>query len=240
MFRDGLPSYRELNKTDPMTPRPRAWMSWSSGKDSMFALDAVRSRGDIEVTALLCTVNADADRVAMHAVRRSLLQAQSEGLGLALVVVEIPSPCPNEIYEARMEEAFATALADGVTHMIFGDLFLRDVRAYREEHLAGTGIAPLFPLWDRPTDALARDMLTSGLKAVLTCVDTAQIDGSFVGRDYDAELLSELPPSVDPCGERGEFHTFVWDGPGFRSPISIEPGERVEMDGFVFCDLIPA
>lgn len=223
-----------------MTPRLRAWMSWSSGKDSTFALDAVRSRGDIEVTTLLCTVNADADRVAMHAVRRSLLQAQSEALGLALVVVEIPSPCPNEIYEARMEDAVATALADGVTHMIFGDLFLRDVRAYREEHLAGSGIAPLFPLWDRPTDALARDMLTSGLKAVLTCVDTAQLDGSFVGRDYDAELLSELAPSVDPCGERGEFHTFVWDGPGFRSPLSIERGERVERDGFIFCDLIPA
>lgn len=213
-------------------------MSWSSGKDSATALHAIRSRGDVEIVALMCTVNADADRVAMHAVRRSLLEAQSHALDLPLVCVDIPSPCPNEVYEARMAEAVATAVADGVTYMVFGDLFLRDVRAYRQEHLAGTGITPLFPLWDRPTDALAREIITSGVRAVLTCVDTAQLDGNFVGRDYDADLLRELPSSIDPCGERGEFHTFVWDGPGFASPLGIELGERVERDGFSFCDLL--
>jgi len=215
-------------------------MSWSSGKDSATALHAIRSGNDVEVTALLCTVNVDADRVAMHAVRRSLLEAQAHALGLPLVCVDIPSPCPNEVYEEKMAEAVGRALADGVTHMVFGDLFLRDVRAYREAHFSGTGMTPLFPLWDKPSDALAREILASGVRAVLTCVDTAQLDSSFVGRNYDAELLTELPPSVDPCGERGEFHTFVWDGPGFATPIEIELGKRVERDGFVFCDVLSA
>ena len=212
-------------------------MSWSSGKDSAMALDVARSGGIVEVTALLSTVNADADRVAMHSVRRSLLEAQADRLGLALVTVDIPSPCSNEIYEARMAEAMAAARADGVAHIIFGDLFLRDVRAYREDRLAGTGISPIFPLWDRPTDVLAQEMLQSGLKAVITCVDPAQLGGEFAGRRFDAELLNELPAGVDPCGEHGEFHTFVWDGPGFRSPIDVEIGQIVERDGFVFCDL---
>jgi uncharacterized protein (TIGR00290 family) len=212
-------------------------MSWSSGKDSATALDVVRSEGNVEVTALLCTVNADANRVAMHAVRRSLLEAQADRLGLPLVAVEIPSPCPNEVYEARMAEAVAAAIADDVSHMIFGDLFLRDVRAYREDRLAGTGISPIFPLWDRPTDLLAREMLEAGLKAVITCVDPAQLHGDFAGRRFDAALLSELPAGVDPCGEHGEFHTFVWDAPGFRSPIDVEIGGVVERDGFVFCDV---
>ena len=212
-------------------------MSWSSGKDSAMALDVARSGGIVEVTALLSTVNADANRVAMHAVRRSLLEAQADRLGLALVTVDIPSPCSNEIYEARMAEAMAAARADGVAHIIFGDLFLRDVRAYREDRLAGTGISPIFPLWDRPTDVLAREMLQSGLKAVITCVDLAQLGGEFAGRRFDAELLNEFPAGIDPCGEHGEFHTFVWDGPGFHSPIDVEIGQIVERDGFVFCDL---
>jgi uncharacterized protein (TIGR00290 family) len=212
-------------------------MSWSSGKDSAMALDVARTEGTVEVTALLSTVNADADRVAMHAVRRSLLEAQSDRLGLALVTVNIPSPCSNEIYEERMAEAMLAARSGDVTHVIFGDLFLRDVRAYREDRLAGTGISPLFPLWGRPTDALAREMLESGLKAVITCVDPAQLRGEFAGRRFDADLLSELPAGVDPCGENGEFHTFVWDGPGFRSPVDVEIGQIVERDGFVFCDL---
>jgi uncharacterized protein (TIGR00290 family) len=212
-------------------------MSWSSGKDSAMALNVARSEGTVDVTALLSTVNADADRVAMHAVRRSLLKAQADRLGLPLVTVDIPSSCSNEIYETRMAEAIAAARADGVDHVIFGDLFLRDVRVYREDRLAGTGISPLFPLWDRPTNALAREMLGSGLKAVITCVDQAQLQGAFVGRRFDAELLSELPAGVDPCGEHGEFHTFVWNGPGFRSPIDVEIGQIVERDGFVFCDL---
>jgi uncharacterized protein (TIGR00290 family) len=212
-------------------------MSWSSGKDSTMALDAARREGTVEVTALLCTVNADAHRVAMHAVRQSLLEAQADRLGLQLVTIEIPSPCSNQLYEARMLEAMAAAHAEGVVHVIFGDLFLGDVRAYRETRLATTGVSPMFPLWGRPTDSLAREMLDTGLKAVITCVDPAQLSGEFVGRAFDAELLSQLPTGVDPCGENGEFHTFVWDGPGFRSPVDIEVGEVVERDGFVFCDV---
>jgi uncharacterized protein (TIGR00290 family) len=212
-------------------------MSWSSGKDSAMALDAARCAGTVEVTALLCTVNAEADRVAMHAVRRSLLEAQADRLGLPLVIVEIPSSCPSEVYEAHMAAAMAAARAEGVARVVFGDLFLREVRAYREDHLAGTGIAPMFPLWDRPTDVLAREMLEAGLKAIITCVDPAQLAGEFVGRRFDAELLNTLPAGVDPCGENGEFHTFVWDGPGFRSPIDVEIGQIVERGGFFFCDL---
>jgi uncharacterized protein (TIGR00290 family) len=212
-------------------------MSWSSGKDSVMALEVARSEGTVEVTTLLSTVNADAGRVAMHAVRRTLLEAQADRLGLRLVTVEIPSPCSKETYEARMAEAMALARADGITQVIFGDLFLRDVRAYREDRLDGTGISPVFPLWDRPTDVLAREMLATGLKAVITCVDPRQLPGEFAGRAFDAELLAKLPTGVDPCGERGEFHTFVWDGPGFRSPISIEIGPIVERNGFVFCDV---
>ena len=212
-------------------------MSWSSGKDSAMALEVARCEGTVEVTSLLSTVNTDANRVAMHAVRRSLLEAQADRLGLALVTVEIPASCSNELYEERMAEAIALAQADRVAHVIFGDLFLRDVRAYREDRLRGTGISPIFPLWDRPTDVLAREMLAAGLKAVITCVDPRQLPGEFAGRPFDAELLSELPPGVDPCGERGEFHTFVWDAPGFRSPLNIELGQIVERDGFVFCDV---
>jgi uncharacterized protein (TIGR00290 family) len=212
-------------------------MSWSSGKDSAMALQAARSEGAVEVVALLSTLNAGAGRVAMHAVRRSLLEAQADRLGLPLVTVEIPSPCPNEIYETLMAQAMAAARADRVAHVIFGDLFLRDVRTYREEHLAGTGISPIFPLWNRPTDVLAREMVGSGLKAVITCVDPAQLGREFAGRRFDSELLSELPAGVDHCGENGEFHTFVWDGPGLRSPIDVEIGQIVERDGFVFCDL---
>ncbi len=227
----------KADKTERMQTRARAWMSWSSGKDSAMALELARVEGTVEVTALLSTVNADAGRVAMHAVRRTLLEAQADRLGLRLVTVEIPSPCSNEIYEARMAEAMALAHDDGVTQVVFGDLFLRDVRAYREDRLDGTGISPSFPLWDMATDVLAREMLARGLKAVITCVDPRQLPCEFVGRAFDAELLGELPEGVDPCGERGEFHTFVWDGPGFRSPISIETGQVVERDGFVFCDV---
>jgi uncharacterized protein (TIGR00290 family) len=217
-----------------------AWMSWSSGKDSTFALHAARTELHLEVTTLLCTVNADADRVAMHAVRRELLLAQGDRLGLPVHVVEIPSPCPNDVYEAAMQGAVDTALADGAAEMIFGDLYLPDVRAYREQHLAGTGITPVFPLWRRPTDALAKDMLRAGVRAILTCVDPAQLAPEFAGRAFDEALLADLPAGVDPCGENGEFHTFVWDGPGFRAPVEVEIGDVVERDGFVFCDVAPA
>lgn len=221
-----------------MAATATAWMSWSSGKDSTLALDAVRSAGAVEVTALLTTPNVDADRVAMHAVRRGLLEAQADRLGLALVTVDIPAHCSNEAYEACMRGALDDARANGVTHMIFGDLFLPDVRAYREDHLRGSGIAPIFALWTRPTVQLANEMLRVGVKAVVTCVDPTKFDARFAGRRFDTAFLNELPEGVDPCGENGEFHTFVWDGPGFSSPIDIEIGQVLERDGFVFCDVL--
>ena len=203
------------------------------------ALDLIRRDEEIDLVALLVTMNAVADRVAMHAVRRALVEAQADRLGLALNVIEIPSPCANEVYELRMSEAIDSALADNVEHFVFGDLFLEDVRSYREEKLAGTGISPLFPLWGQPTDTLAQSMIGSGVQAVVTCVDPSRIPASFAGRFFDGSLLADLPPDVDPCGERGEFHTFVFGGPGFSSPIDIEVGEIVERDGFVFCDVRP-
>jgi uncharacterized protein (TIGR00290 family) len=216
----------------------QAWMSWSSGKDSTYALQCVPT--GITVTKLLVTVNEDADRVAMHAVRRSLLEQQADRLGLSLHLVHIPSPCPNGLYEVRMRAAMDTAAQEGVTAMVFGDLFLEDVRLYRERAMAPTRIEPIFPLWSRPTGELARQMISDGVRAVLTCVDPAQLSPSFVGRAFDQDLLNDLPLDVDPCGERGEFHTFVWDAPSFRSPIPIQKGEIVTRDGFVFCDVIPA
>jgi uncharacterized protein (TIGR00290 family) len=215
-------------------------MSWSSGKDSALALHVARTELGIDVTGLLTTVNESFDRVAMHAVRRQLLEAQAKRLGLALHCVELPSPCPNEIYEERMAQAVAAAQADGITHMIFGDLYLEDIRAYREEMLAGTGITPVFPLWQRPTAALAREMCARGIRAYLTCVDPRVLAREFAGRAFDAALLDELPAHVDPCGENGEFHSFVWDAPGFASPIDVVTGEVVERDGFVFADVLPA
>jgi uncharacterized protein (TIGR00290 family) len=213
-------------------------MSWSSGKDSAFALAAVRAAGELDVQALLVTVTADADRVAMHAVRRELLDIQADRLGVPLHLVEIPSPCPNDVYEARMGAAVEAARAAGVDHMVFGDLFLEDVRSYRERNLAGSGITPVFPIWGRRTDVLARDMLAAGVRAVLTCVDPRVLPAELVGRSFDESLLADLPSGVDPCGERGEFHTFVWDAPGFRAPIEIELGDVVTRDGFVFRDVL--
>ena len=212
-------------------------MSWSSGKDSAMALHVARTERDLDVTALLVTMNAEADRVAMHAVRRELLAAQAARLDVPLHLVDIPSPCPNDVYEAAMTGALAVARDAGVEQMVFGDLFLEDIREYRETRFAGTGITPVFPLWGRPTDRLARDMLDTGVRAVLTCIDPTVLAPELAGRAFDESLLAELPPGVDPCGERGEFHTFVWDGPGFRAPIDIEVGEVVERDGFVFCDV---
>ena len=219
-----------------MSDRP-AWMSWSSGKDSTFALHVAVAELGFDVRELLVTLNADVDRVAMHAVRRSLLEAQAQRLGLPLHIVEIPSGCSNELYESRMAAAVSAAHGAGIESIVFGDLFLEDVRAYRERNLARTGITPEFPLWSRPTDQLARDMLAAGVRAVLTCVDPAQLPGEFVGRSFDEDFLDDLPIGVDPCGERGEFHTFVWDGPGFASPIDVELGEIVDRDGFIFCDV---
>lgn len=218
---------------------PRAWMSWSSGKDSALALHEVRASGDVEVLGLLTTVNVTADRVAMHAVRRVLLEAQAAALGLPLHIVELPWPCPNTVYERQMSAALDAAAAGGVERMVFGDLFLADIRTYREDMLAGTGITPVFPLWQRRTAALAREMIAVGFRAVLTCVDPRQVPGDLAGRWFDEQLLDELPAGVDPCGENGEFHTFVVDAPGFDYPLNVEVGDIVERDGFVFADVIP-
>jgi uncharacterized protein (TIGR00290 family) len=215
-------------------------MSWSSGKDSAFALHVARQELGLTVVGLLTTVNATADRVAMHAVRRVLLEQQAAALGLPVHAVELPWPCPNDVYEQQMTAALEAAKSAGVTELIFGDLFLEDVRAYRETMLAGTGMKPVFPLWGRRTDVLARDMIAAGMRAVVTCVDPAQAPEHIVGRWWEERLLTELPDAVDPCGEHGEFHTFVVDGPGFSSPLDVEIGEVVHRDGFAFADVLPA
>src|SRR5262249_10889708 len=216
--------------------RPRALLSWSSGKDSAWALHLVRQRGEVEVAGLLTTVNAAYARVAMHAVRETLLERQAQAAGAPLLKVPLPLPCSNEQYEAAMASAMARARADGITSVVFGDLFLRDIRAYREAKLAGTGISPLFPLWELPTDRLAREMIDGGLRAVITCVDPRHLPARFAGRQFDRALLSELPAGVDPCGERGEFHAFCWAGPMLSAAVPVSPGEIVERDGFVFAD----
>ncbi|HTA51310.1 MAG TPA: hypothetical protein VK757_00910 [Candidatus Acidoferrum sp.] len=221
------------------TKRPKAWLAWSSGKDSAWSLQTVRQSGEVDVVALLTTVNRTFQRVAMHAVRESLLEMQAAEAGLPLVKVPIPSPCPNEVYEQAMSEAMERARAEGVYHVVFGDLFLEDIRAYREKQLASCGMTPVFPLWGRDTGRLAEDMIAGGLQAHLTCVDPRKLDRSFAGRRFDAELLRALPAGVDPCGENGEFHTCVSAGTMFRRPIPVVSGEVVERDGFVFADLLP-
>jgi uncharacterized protein (TIGR00290 family) len=215
----------------------RALLAWSSGKDSAWSLHLLRRNPEISVVGLLTTINEAFDRVAMHAVRRALLDRQCESVGLPMWPVPIPWPCSNQQYEACMSEVCRRAVAEGIEAIAFGDLYLADIRAYREKQLAGTGIEPLFPVWNLPTDALAREMIRSGVRARLTCVDPKILPASFAGREFDAALLSDLPAGVDPCGENGEFHTFVYDGPMFRSPVPVAVGEVVERDGFVFADL---
>jgi uncharacterized protein (TIGR00290 family) len=219
--------------------KPRALLSWSSGKDSAWSLHVLREENEVEIVGLLTTVNAEYDRVAMHAVRSELLRKQADAAGLELWPIPIPSPCSNAEYETAMAAAMDRAVRAGVTRIAFGDLFLEDIRRYRVERLEGTGITPLFPIWGIPTKDLARRMIEGGLRARLTCVDPRKLDASFAGRDFDAALLRDLPPSVDPCGENGEFHSFAYDGPMFRSPVAIRGGEIVERDGFVFADLLP-
>jgi uncharacterized protein (TIGR00290 family) len=213
-------------------------LAWSSGKDSAFALHVLREQG-VPVVGLLTTINEAFERVAMHAVRLELLRAQAEAVGLPLVEVRIPWPCPNQAYEAAMAAALADARTRAVTAVAFGDLFLEDVRRYREDRMRGSGLEPLFPLWGRPTRALAEEMIARGQKAVLTCVDPRALPRELAGRAFDAALLRELPEAVDPCGERGEFHSFAWDGPAFRHPVPVRVGEVVEREGFVFADLLP-
>ncbi|MGE0448351.1 MAG: ATP-binding protein [Vicinamibacterales bacterium] len=215
-------------------------VSWSSGKDSAWMVHVLKRTPGVELGALLTTVNEAVDRVAMHAVRVELLEAQAASLGLPLRTIRIPSPCPNDVYARIMGAAVAEAVRDGFTHAAFGDLFLEDIRAYRERQLAGSGLEPLFPLFGADTRQLGRSMIAAGLKARLTCVDPRALDPRFVGREYDAALLDELPASVDPCGERGEFHSFAYDGPMFRASIPVVAGEVVERGGFHFCDLLPA
>ncbi|MDE2377493.1 adenine nucleotide alpha hydrolase [Bradyrhizobium sp.] len=219
-------------------PPPKALISWSSGKDSAFALHEVRVAGEYDVVGALTTVTETFERVSIHGVRQDILHAQCDAVGLPRIIVPIPYPCPNEIYEARMAEAVARAVADGITHMIFGDLFLQDIRAYREQKLAGTGIAPVFPLWERPTQPLAQAMIDSGLEAYLATVDLKHLPAEFAGRRFDAQLLADLPGGVDPCGENGEFHTCVVAGPMFSHRLDVRTGERVVRDGYAYCDLL--
>ena len=218
---------------------PKAWLAWSSGKDSAWALHVMRQRGDFEITALLTTVNRTYERVAMHAVRESLLEMQAEAVGLPLVKAMIPSPCPNEVYESAMAEAMSRARIEGVTHVIFGDLFLEDIRAYRERQLAACGMTAVFPLWLQDTRELAERMVAAGISAYLTCVDPRKLGRDFAGRQFDSRLLRDLPANIDPCGENGEFHTFVSSGPMFAKPLDVTVGEVVERDGFVFADVLP-
>jgi uncharacterized protein (TIGR00290 family) len=212
-------------------------VSWSSGKDSAWMLHKLKQDPAVEIGGLLTTMNEAFDRVAMHAVRRTLLEAQARAAGIPLRTIPLPWPCTNEDYEARMRTAVSQAVGEGFTHVAFGDLFLEDVRRYRQEKLAGTGLTPIFPLWGIPTPDLAEEMVDGGLRAVLTCVNPKQLDRSFAGRQFDRALLRDLPAGVDPCGERGEFHSFAYAGPMYDTAITATAGDVVDRDGFVFADV---
>jgi uncharacterized protein (TIGR00290 family) len=220
--------------------RPKALIAWSSGKDSAWALHEVRRAGEFDVVGALTTITDAFGRVSIHGLRQELLAAQLDAAGLAPVTVRIPYPCPNEIYEREMAAAMGQAKAQGITHVIFGDLFLEDVRAYRETRLKPIDITPVFPVWRKPTDALAREMIASGVDARLVCVDLKALPKTFAGRRFNAALLADLPPDVDPCGENGEFHSFVAAGPMLARPVAIKAGEVVERDGFAYADFLPA
>jgi uncharacterized protein (TIGR00290 family) len=218
--------------------RAKALISWSSGKDSAFALHEIRRAGKFDVVGALTTVTEAFDRVSIHGVRQQILQAQCQAAGLPLRVVPIPYPCPNAIYETRMAAAVARAVSEGITHIVFGDLFLAEIRAYREQKLAGTGLTPVFPLWERPTLPLAHAMIESGMEAYLATVDLKKLPAEFSGRKFDLRLLADLPDGVDPCGENGEFHTCVVAGPIFSRALAVAAGERVQRDGYGYCDLV--
>jgi uncharacterized protein (TIGR00290 family) len=218
---------------------PKAFISWSSGKDSAYAFCEAQRLGLADIAGVLTTVNEVHDRVAMHGTRNSLLDRQIGELGLPVIKVPLPSPCPNEVYEQRMAAAVAQIKSQGIRHMVFGDLYLEDIRAYRDEKLSATGMEAVYPLWRRDTRALAKEMIASGLVAHIVCLDPQRIDRKFAGRRFDAAFLAELPANVDPCGENGEFHTAVSAGPMFASPIPVAVGDTVDRDGFVFTDLSP-
>lgn len=219
--------------------KERILFCWSGGKDSAMALAELLRTGDFEIAALLTTVTEDYDRISMHGVRRTLLEGQAAALGLPLQIVTIPPGCINPVYETRMQAALDGFLAQGIRRAAFGDIFLADVREYRERNLARAGMEAVFPLWKRDTTELAYNFIAQGFRAVLTCVDPRKLDASFSGRFFDEQLLADLPPGADPCGENGEFHSFVFEGPVFQRPVAFARGEVVTRDGFVFCDLLP-
>jgi len=216
----------------------KIWLSWSSGKDSAWALHVLRQQGEYEIAGLLTTINSAFDRVAMHGTRRVLVEKQAEVAGVPLVAIPLPWPCSNVDYESAMKTACERAVADGVSAIAFGDLFLADVRAYRERQLTGTGLEPLFPLWQIPTSQLAQRMVESGLRAKIVCVDPGQLDQDFAGREFDRQLLKDLPAGADPCGENGEFHSFVYAGPMFEREIPVAVSEKIERDGFWYADVV--
>jgi uncharacterized protein (TIGR00290 family) len=215
----------------------RTLLSWSSGKDSAWSLYLLRNQTDCEVVGLLTTFNQEANRVAMHGVRRSLVEAQAKAAGVPLWDVDLPSPCSNADYEIIMKETCKSAVQEGIDYIAFGDLFLSDIRAYRQKQLEKTGLQPIFPVWGMPTRELAVSMIESGVRAKLTCIDSKLLAPEFAGREFNEQLLSDLPPEIDPCGENGEFHTFVYAGPMFERDLPVELGEIVSRDGFVFADL---
>lgn len=222
-----------------MTQKPRTYVSWSSGKDCAFALWQARKAGDFDICGLLTTTNESVDRVAMHGTRNDLMRRQAEALGLPVLEVGLPWPCSNEDYATRMMAACETMKADGVSHVVYGDLYLEDIRAYRDEKMAQANLTAVYPLWKQDTRQLARDMISARLKAVVVCIDPKKLGPRFAGRWFDQAFLDDLPGGVDPCGENGEFHTCVVDGPMFSAPISVEVGETVERNGFVYADVIP-
>ena len=226
------------NGKGPKDLRPKALIAWSSGKDSAWALHLARLAGDYDIVGALTTVTETFGRVSIHGVREELLMAQLKAAGLPPTIVRIPYPCTNEIYEERMAEAMRAAIAAGVTHVIFGDLFLQDIRAYREAKLKPVGVTPVFPLWDMPTDALAKDMISGGVEAYIATVDLKKLPASFAGRRFDRQLLRDLPKGVDPCGENGEFHSFVAAGPMMKGRVAVTVGEVVERDGYAYADLV--
>ena len=230
------PQYRNALTSSKL--KKRILLSWSSGKDSAWSLHVLRQRAEYEVVGLLTTFNEGADRVAMHAVRRDLVELQAAAAGLPLWAVPLPWPCSNEQYESLMAQSCAKAVSEKIEAVAFGDLFLEDVRAYREKQLKDTGLQPVFPVWGLPTRVLAQEMIASGIRAKLTCVDTEKLDRSFVGREFDDALLTALPAGVDACGERGEFHSFVYAGPMLNGVLPISVGQTVVREQFVFADLI--
>ena len=228
----------DIEAKTPMRPRPKALIAWSSGKDSAWALHEVRRAGEIEIVGALTTVTSAFGRVSVHGLREELLRMQLDACELPSFVIHIPYPCPNEVYEREMAAAMAQAKANGITHVIFGDLFLQDVRAYREQRLAPIGMTPLFPLWQRPTDVLAREMIAAGVDARIVAVDLNKLPKDFAGRRFDHALLADLPAAVDPCGENGEFHSFVAAGPMLTHAVAVSIGETVERDGCAYADLV--